>query len=95
MRRITVLVVAGAAGVAVGSILPPLGRTKVATPLGKRHPDIGRSLASGQSPRHSRARRQCGRARRAVMTSSGLGFEQFKAHDFSVLSASTIVIGPP
>ena len=76
------LVVAGAADVAVVSILPPPGRTKVATPLGKRHPDIDRSLASGQSPRHSRGRRQCGR--RAVMTSSGLGFEQFKAHDFIV-----------
>jgi hypothetical protein len=34
VRRITVLVVAGAAGVAVGSILPLPGRTKVATPLG-------------------------------------------------------------
>jgi len=34
MRRITVLVIAGASGVAVGSILPLPGRTKVATPLG-------------------------------------------------------------
>jgi hypothetical protein len=34
VRRITALVVAGAAGVAVGSILPLPGRTKVATPPG-------------------------------------------------------------
>jgi hypothetical protein len=34
VRRITVLVVAGVAGVAIGSILPLPGRTKVATPLG-------------------------------------------------------------
>jgi hypothetical protein len=34
VRRITVLVVAGAAGIAVGSILPLPGRTKIAMPLG-------------------------------------------------------------
>jgi len=34
VRRITALVVAGAAGIAVGSILPLPGRTNVAAPLG-------------------------------------------------------------
>lgn len=41
MRRITVLVFAGAAGLAIGSLLPLPGRTKVATPLGG-----GRTLAA-------------------------------------------------
>jgi hypothetical protein len=47
----------------------------------------GRSSASGHSHRHSRLCRQCGRDRRAVAidaTAPGLGFEQFKAHDFIV-----------
>jgi len=41
VRRITVLVFAGAAGLAIGSILPLPGRTKVATPLGN-----GQTLAA-------------------------------------------------
>jgi hypothetical protein len=84
VRRITVLVVAGAAGVAVGSILPLPGRTKVATPLGNGT-RISAPAKPAARPPDSRVRQQTGRARRAAeidTTSPGSGFEQFKAHTF-------------
>ena len=73
----------GAAGVAVGSILPLPGRPKVATPLGKAPGHCPQPRQQAE-PLVTRVRRQCGRARHAVTTSPGLGFEQFKAHDFIV-----------
>jgi hypothetical protein len=50
VRRITVLVVAGAAGVAVGSILPLPGRTKVATPLGNGARTLAAATPMARAP---------------------------------------------
>ena len=50
MRRITVLVIAGAAGVAVGSILPLPERTKVAAPLGNGTRTSAAATPAGRAP---------------------------------------------
>jgi len=50
VRRITVLVVAGAAGVAVGSLLPLPGRTKVATPLGNGAQRLAAATSMASAP---------------------------------------------
>jgi len=50
VRRITVLVVAGAAGVAVGSVLPLPGRTKIATPLGNGARTLAAATPMARSP---------------------------------------------
>jgi hypothetical protein len=50
VRRITVLVVAGAAGVAVGCVLPLPGRTKVATPLGNGAWTLAAATPAARAP---------------------------------------------
>jgi hypothetical protein len=50
VRRIPVLVAAGAAGIAVGSILPLPGRTKVATPLRNGAPPSAAATPAAKAP---------------------------------------------
>ena len=83
MRRITVLVIADASGVAVGSILPLPGRTKVATPLGN---GAWTSAAATPTARPPAVPECAGDANTTEIdtTGPGLSFVQFKAHDFIV-----------